>query len=187
MIPHLHECSDLPCLKCLQVILPLLASVWLLTLFLTDKEHQWLLFALPSTCHLDANSILLKNSPPLTCYQTLQLLCTAAPCLWTTFTPGKAPSPGASTFSSGEWPGLVSASPVFTAVWRRRARLSPGWPLLSRQRSPATTLSYLSGVPSPHTTHLSQGSGNFFQKELGTIYLRLCGTHWASVMCFWFL
>lgn len=65
--------------------------------------------------------------------------------------------------------------------------MSPAWPLLSQQRSPATMLSYLSGVPCPHTTHLSQGSGNFFQKELGTIYLRLCGTHWASVMCSWFL
>ena len=54
-----------------------------------------------STCHLDADSILLKKSPPLTCYQTQQLLRTAAPCPWTPSSPGKAPSPGASILQRG--------------------------------------------------------------------------------------
>lgn len=39
--------------------------------------------------------------------------------------PGKAPSPGASTFSSEEWPGRVSASSAFTSIWQRRSMSVP--------------------------------------------------------------
>lgn len=39
--------------------------------------------------------------------------------------PGKAPSPGASAFSSEEWPGRVSASSAFTSAWQRRSMSVP--------------------------------------------------------------